>query len=183
MRLNKLAVMLSVVLLASASDAGVSLDTEAGGEVEALVKGPAGLNIAAKSSSLVVDDSGDTLIVSVSSTSFKSGISLRDDHMRKAIDAERFSDVKLVLQDSSLKRPGVDDTTAGDVTGDLTFHGVTKKIVVHYDAVRDCDGHIGVAAKININMRDFDVEPPSYFGVAVKPNLSVTAKMRLTTTD
>ena len=183
MKTSRLAIILTGMFLSSVAVADISLDNTVPCDVEASVRGPAGLNITVKSSSAAVDDSGDTLVVTIPSSAFKTGISLRDDHMRKAIEADRYVDVKLTLQDSMLKRPGIDDAISADVAGDLTFHGVTKKIPVHYEAVRDCEGHIGVSAKFYINMRDFGVEPPSYFGVAVKPNLSVTAKMRLDTTD
>lgn len=175
----RLAIIIAATFLPSMSAADVTLDSSAPCDVEATVRGPAGLSILAKSSSASVDDSSDTLVITIPSASFKTGISLRDDHMRKAIETDRYDSVKLVLQDSTLKYPGIDDSTSGDVMGDLTFHGVTKKISVHYDAAMDCEGHIGVSSKFNINMRDFDVEPPSYFGVSVKPNLSVSTKMRL----
>lgn len=175
--MKKIAIFAAALFFTSSVRADLKLDGDS--TVTATVKGPAGLNIVAKTSNVVVEDDGPDISFTVPIDSLKTGISLRDEHMRKALETERFSDVKLVLHDSDLRRPGVDDSTSSNVVGALTLHGVTRPVTVHYEAVGDCENHIGVKVNFSLDMRAFGVEPPSYFGVSVKPNVNVTAQVRL----
>jgi polyisoprenoid-binding protein YceI len=60
--------------------------------------------------------------------SIDTGIKKRDDHLRSPefFDAEKFP--AITFKSKSVKRTG---ERAGDVTGDLTMHGVTREIVLH----------------------------------------------------
>ena len=149
--------------------------------VEAKAKGPAGLVITAKTDKIAVDDSGDTFTVSVPLSSLVTGIELRDSHMKKSLESDKFGVVTLTLKDSDLKRPSGDDTVGGDVPAQLTLHGVTKNVTVHYTAVGDCDNHVGVKASFSVEMPDHGISPPSYLGMTVKPHVDVEARFRLKT--
>lgn len=124
-----------------------------------------------------VEDAGG--VFDVGATSFKSGLSLRDEHLRRAIDASRFSKVTLTVPLQSVAIPVEDDSTSGDVIGHLQFHGVTKDVSVHYAAVADCEGHVGVKSTFDVDVTDFGVIPPTYMGVSVKPVVHVTARARM----
>jgi hypothetical protein len=151
--------------------------------VEAHARGPAGISITARSSRINADDSGTELALSVPVSSFKTGIGLRDEHMSKMLEADSYPEVKLVVKDSGFKLPGVDDTVKGSVQGNLTFHGVTRSVVVSYVAVGDCEGYVGARATFNVNLPDFGITPPSYLGINVKPVVEIVANLRFNTND
>lgn len=73
---------------------------------------------------------------------FKTGLAIRDQHMRDAVDAKKFPVVQLEFwgKDSSFE-------------GDLTFHGVTKKIsgTVERDPMR---------LKFDVKLSDFGIPLP-----------------------
>ena len=176
--MKRIGFLAAFLLVASSVQADLKLDGDT--TAEATARGPAGLSIIAKSSNVSVDDTGPDISFTIPIDSFKTGISLRDEHMRKAVESDKFSDVKLVIHDADIKLPGIDDTNSVDTYGDLTFHGVTKRIPVHYESVGDCESHIGAKVKFWIDVRDFSVVPPSYLGISVKPRVDVVAQVRLT---
>lgn len=175
--MRKVGLIIACLLFPSIAGAALRLDGEQA--AEATVRGPAGLSITAKSSVVDLQDTGDTVTFTIPIDSFKTGISLRDEHMRKAVESEKFSDVKLVLKGSDLTRPKIDDVNYIDVEGNLTFHGVTKPVQVHYESVADCESHIGAKVKFSIDLREFGIVPPSYLGLTVKPKVDVVARVRL----
>ena len=149
--------------------------------IEAHARGPAGISITAKSSSVTSDDTGPILTFIVPVSSFKTGIGLRDEHMLKILESDVYSDVKLVIRDSDILRPCTDESTKGTTQGELTFHGVTKNVSVDYIAAADCEGHVATKAKFSINLTDYGVTPPSYLGINVKPTIDLIANFRFDT--
>lgn len=172
---------LTVLLCALAVAAPDYLSLDGDVHLEARARGPAGLSITAKSEKMEVNDSGDTFVVTVPLSSVATGIDLRDSHMRRTLESDKYSTVSLLFRDSDLKRPGPDDSTKGTAQGQLTLHGVTKPVTVNYSAVGDCEGHVGVEASFGLEMPEHGVTPPSYLGMTVKPHVDVTARFRLKT--
>lgn len=171
------------VALLTSTDASASFKLDSEATVEAHMQGPAGLEITAQSTSVVADDNGENLSFVIPVTSLKTGIGLRDSHMRKALDATTFSDIRLVIADSAIKLPPGEDVAEASVVGSLTLHGTTREVRVSYAAVVDCDNHVGVSAKFVIDMRDFGITPPSYMGLAVRPKVTVETKLRMQVTQ
>ena len=62
------------------------------------------------------------------------GITKRDDHLKSAefFDAAKYP--VITFKSRSVKRTG---DAAGDVTGDLTMHGVTRTIVLHVELLKN----------------------------------------------
>jgi polyisoprenoid-binding protein YceI len=146
--------------------------------LEALAKGPAGLNITASSSDLRFSDAGSVITVTVPIDSLKSGIGLRDKHMLKALESVKFDTTKIVINDSDVKRPS-DGPVTSSTTGKLTLHGVTHDVRVAYDASQSATGLIDVKAKFSIDITDYGIAPPSYLGVSVKPQVDVSVDLHL----
>ena len=118
---------------------------------------------------MVLDDSGPLLTVSLDTRTLVTGIGLRDRHMAAAIESDKYPTAKLVFPDDVLHRaPG-----RADAAGELTFHGVTRRVPVTYTVSGEGPGRLNVDATLPIDIREFGVTPPSYMGVSVKPNVTV----------
>ena len=105
------------------------------------------------------------------------GIGLRDRHMRNAMRADSFPTIRFELI-------GVDaGGTRGDTAlvvfqGDLTIHGVTKTVRVPGTVVVR-QGGVDVSASIQIDMREYGIDPPTRFlgAIRVLPVTAVTANL------
>lgn len=148
-------------------------------EVTANVRGPMGLKIEAKSRAAKLRDDGTMTVVSLSATSLETGIRLRDEHMKKALEVDKFGTIKVSVKDSDLVIPGVDDSIGRDVPAEVELHGTKGKVMMRYDAVKDCEGHVGVVGVFTVKMDEFGVVPPSYAGVSVKNEVRVVARFRV----
>jgi polyisoprenoid-binding protein YceI len=97
-------------------------------------------------------------IKSVSTTidvmTFNSGNSNRDSHAMEVIDAITYPDV--IFTSSSMTQNG-DSLKA---TGKLTFHGITKDIVIAA-AVQWSQNQVNVTGAFNLSLTEFKVERPS----------------------
>lgn len=151
--------------------------------VVATIAGPAGMVINAESKDINVSDEGSTLSVTISSFSFKTGIGLRDKHLADAIESRNYPSMTVAFVDSDVKIPTSEDSEHRIVPATLTFHGVTRSVKIDYVAATDCDGHIGVNADFDIDIREYGVVPPSYLGVGIKPIVHIHTWIRLIDID
>ena len=134
--------------------------------------GPAGLKINGASNSLKAIEKDGKLEITASMKTFDTGIGLRDKHLRKAIEAEKYPSAKLTVARSGLTLPPDGKQGSGSAKGTLTFHGKSKVIPFRYKIDREGDRYAvqGLAA---IDIRDFAVEVPCYLGVCVDPNVKL----------
>ena len=80
-------------------------------------------------------------------------------HLRKALrDAEYPK-----IQYKSLKYTLIENGTAVRSSGELTIAGVTKPVELGAKLIALPDGGTRVVGKVQINMRDYGVKPPSLF--------------------
>ena len=108
--------------------------------------------------------------ISVPVASLKTGIDLRDEHMKSEnwMDAENYPDITFVIKNVSDVKIETDNRLQAKVTGDFTTHGVTKEIVVPVTLTyldeseqtkqRAPGDLLGVQATFNITLSDYDVE-------------------------
>ena len=108
--------------------------------------------------------------ISISVASLKTGIDLRDEHLRSAngLDAESYPEVIFEIKQVNDIQVLEANKLRAKVTGDFTTHGVTKEVVadatVTYldeseETKKRAPGDLlGVQAKFNIVLSDFDVE-------------------------
>ena len=113
-----------------------------------------------------------TLKGSISTTvaSIKTGIDLRDEHLRSEnwLDATTYPKVTFVIKKVGDVKVSADNKLEAKVTGDFSAHGVTKEIVAdvtmtYLDASEQTKKRapgdlLGVQAKFNIVLSDYDVE-------------------------
>lgn len=132
--------------------------------------------------------SGDPLadgsvIVSVEAASLVTGNARRDRKMREAhLEVEKYP--RLEFRSSAPPRgdraPG--ETAAGAsrliVEGDLTIHGVTKKVEVAVEALRDGDGWV-MKGSLVVKLTEFGVPDPSIAINKVKDDVDLGFEIRL----
>jgi polyisoprenoid-binding protein YceI len=147
-------------------------------DVRFLAKAPAGLKISGTGSDLKASESDGKIEITVPVTNLETGIGLRDKHLRRYLESEKYPNAKLVVAKSKLSFPENDKDASGSATGDCTLHGVTKPLKFHYKANRTgSDYHVQALAKIDI--RKFDIEVPCYLGVCVDPEVKLKVKFKL----
>jgi polyisoprenoid-binding protein YceI len=108
--------------------------------------------------------------VSISVATIKTGIDLRDEHLRSDnwLDAATYPEVTFVIKKVSDVNVISDNKLEAKLTGDFSAHGVTKEIVADVtmtflDASEQTKQRapgdlLGVQAKFNIILSDYDVE-------------------------
>jgi hypothetical protein len=136
--------------------------------------GTAGLSVNGKSSNLTAKESGGVLTVTAKldcltenkehASCIKTGIAMRDKHVWKYLESGKFPEATLTVQRSQLKIPNDNEKSEGDATGTLSLHGVKRQLSFHYSAQR-AGSDIQVHGQIKTNLKDFNVERPSFAGV------------------
>jgi polyisoprenoid-binding protein YceI len=139
--------------------------------------GTAGLRLEGSTSELAVAEQDGNLIVTVSLGNIATGIALRDHHVRDDLEVQKFPTAVLTVQRSALKAPPAGQQVTADVPGSLLLHGQTKPVTVHYDATGDA-ASATVTGTFHVNANDFGIVIPSYLGVTVKPDITVSAHFR-----
>ena len=146
-------------------------------EFAVIGKGATQVTIKGTTNNVSVKDDGSKIIINVKidcdgKSCLKTGIGMRDEHMYEHIEAKKHSKAKLVIDKSKLKPAA--DKVEGDVPGELTFHGKTKSVTVHYKVSggeATCTTHFPLS--------DFDLKPASKMGISTGAEVDITAKLKV----
>jgi len=163
--------------VATLTQGAMALSRARDGSVTVLARGPAGLRIEGKSSTVSLEEDASVLVFKVPIAPIQTGIDLRDRHLREMLEAEKFPDAILRVPRSGLTFPGQREASEGTATGELTLHGQSRPVEVRYRAEPGSGGVIKVSGSLQFDLRDFAIKPPSYLGVTVAPE--VGAKVEL----
>ena len=137
-------------------------------------RGPGGFAVDGKTDQLRIDDDGTTLKITVPLATLQTGIGLRDKHMReKYLQVDKYPDAVLELAWSSVKLPGDGQTGEGTAPGKMTIHGKTKDVQAKYRIVRTGNQY-QVTGNVPLNLKDYDIDVPSYLGVTVQPDIETS---------
>ena len=109
------------------------------------------------------------VLVKVSVTSFNSGNSNRDSHAMEVIDAISYPNASFLS--SSVEQNG----DSIKVYGKLTFHGVTKDIVLNGKMTWN-GNQLEVDGTFNIRLTEFKIERPSLLFIPVDDTLKFTLR-------
>jgi polyisoprenoid-binding protein YceI len=139
--------------------------------------GPAGLTIEGNTAEMSVADDGTTVTITVPLANISTGIGVRDDHTKKALEVGTYPTTTLTVARSALKFPAAGAESSGDASGSLTLHGQTRPVTFHYVAKLDGDTY-SVKGTARINVDDFGVKRPSYLGVTVKPDVDLSTSFQ-----
>lgn len=138
-------------------------------------RGPGGFSLEGKTNQLKLEDDGTTLKVTVPLASLTTGIGLRDRHMReKYLQVDKFPDAVLELPWSAVKLPENGQTSEGTAQGKMSLHGKSKDVQVKYRILRTGNS-FQVTGNIPLNIKDYDIDVPSYLGVTVQPDIDARA--------
>ncbi len=106
----------------------------------------------------------------ISTASLKSGIDLRDEHLRSAdwLDAEQFPEITFKITGVKSLNEVKENMITANVTGEFTAHGVTKEVNSEVTLTYLVENEmtkmkmpgdlLGVRAKFNIKLSDFGVQ-------------------------
>lgn len=127
--------------------------------------------------------------ITISVASIKTAIDLRDEHLRSEnwLDATNYPDITFAIKKVGDVKVAADNKLEAKVTGDFTVHGVTKETIAdvtltYLDASEQTKQFapgdlLGVQAKFNIALSDFDVEN-MIVGQKVADEIEITATLR-----
>lgn len=100
----------------------------------------------------------------------KSGHKLQDMEMRRRIEAKKFPTIRYDL----VGLAGGPETF--DVTGTLTFHGVTREFTEKVSA-RVEDGMLFAEGEHTLNLNDYNMKPPKILNLQVYPEVRVVVRV------
>ncbi|HEX7668410.1 MAG TPA: YceI family protein [Polyangiaceae bacterium] len=174
-RPNLRRVLISSAILSFALTAPAKLARTGEPLVSFTAIGPAGLKIKGESHDLLVVDRGADLSVKIPLGGLKTGISLRDSHMReKYLQVEQYPAAELMVSRDAIKLPN-GGAVSIDAKGTLSLHGKTKPVTFHYDAKRSGSA-MHVNGTLRLNIKEFGIDVPSYAGITVKPDVDVAVE-------
>ncbi|MBT8386345.1 MAG: YceI family protein [Ignavibacteria bacterium] len=122
--------------------------------------------------------------ISLSTASLKTGIDLRDEHLRSAnwLDADSYPEITFAIKSVSTIESVESNKLTAKVTGDFTAHGVTKEItadvtMTYLDESEETKERapgdlLGVQANFNITLSDYEVDN-MVLGQKVSDNIEI----------
>jgi len=126
--------------------------------------------------------------VTVSVASIKTGIDLRDEHMRDAgwLDAAKYPDISFEIKKVSDVKSVADNKLTAKITGNYTMRGVTKEVTTDATLTyldesdqtksRAAGDLLGVQAKFNVKLSDYGVNN-KVVGQKVSENIEVSVNV------
>jgi len=164
----------AAILVASSAPAKLERGS---GTAKFSATGPGGLRIEGTGEGVVVDDRGDEIVIVVPINAMSTGISLRDKHMKeKYLETGKFPNAELHVKRESIQALA-GGANSGTVNGTLRLHGKERAVTPSYSATKSGDGFF-VNGKMDIDMREFGIEVPSYLGMTVKPNVGISVAFK-----
>jgi polyisoprenoid-binding protein YceI len=138
-------------------------------------RGPGGFTLEGNTRELKLQDDGTTLKITVPLGQLTTGIALRDRHMKeKYLEVSKYPELVLEIPWASVQLPSDGQRLEGSGTGKVTLHGQTKDVPIRY-ALQRAGTRYQVTGHAAINLKDFGIEVPSYFGVTVQPDIDARA--------
>lgn len=102
--------------------------------------------------------------------SFDSGNSNRDSHAIEVLEALKYPNI--TFTSSNIEQNGEELT----INGKLNFHNVTKP--VSFKAIRkNASSSLVITGRMEINMKDYEVKPPSLMGMDTKEDIRLDFTM------
>lgn len=112
----------------------------------------------------------------------KTGIELRDEHMKKKyLETEKFPEATLTISSLTLEQDPLEKNfTAKDVPfkGKLKVHGVEQDVTGSLDVISE-PNRINVSARVKTNITSHKIDLPSYLGIKVADDVEIFAELKL----
>jgi len=140
--------------------------------------GPGGLKIDGSGADVTASEADGVLTIKAAVNDLKTGMDLRDGHLRDAIHAKAHPHATLAVPRATLKFPEDQKELDGHATGKFTLNGVTKDQKFNYHVKRTgSDFHVTGDMKIDIT--NYGIEKPCYLGVCVEKDVDIKVKIKL----
>ncbi len=165
------------LVVALLTQGAMALSRTGESSVTVLAHGPAGLRIEGRSSDVSLEEDASVLTFRVPIAPIETGIGLRDRHLRETLEAEKFPAAILWVSRSELTFPKEREPAEGTARGELTLHGQSRPVEVHYRAELGAGGITKVRGSVQLDMRAFEIKSPSYLGVTVAPEVEVKVEL------
>ncbi len=174
--LGVLASALSVGAIAQAN--GFKKD---GGHGKAVfhAKGPAGLNIDGSALIVVAQQEGEHLVFKADLQSVKTGIGMRDNHLKEALHAEKHKYAILRVEAGKIKVPDDNKMVHASTKGEFELNGTKKPVKFDYSAKGLGHGKYAVQGQFTIDYTKFNLEKQCYLKQCVDENVSVQARVKM----
>ena len=132
---------------------------------------------------LELTESGDQIEVSgslkIKLESFKTGIAMRDSHMKeKYLEAGKYPEALLILPKQKLPKNG-----SGAFEGELVLHGTKHKVAGKAEIAAGEGGKKTVKASFPVKLEDHGIEIPKFAGISVANEVSVETELELAATN
>ena len=126
--------------------------------------------------------------ISIPTGSLKTGIDLRDTHLKSEdwLDAEQYPKITFTIKNVGDIKSLADNKIQAKVTGDFSVHGVTKEVTAdvtmtyldesEMTKMKAPGDLLGVEASFNINLSDYEVEH-MVLGKKVSEEIKITVTM------
>lgn len=167
------AATLTLVALSGLCHAGSAAPVVQKSAVKFEAAGPAGLKINGEESGLKATEADGKLKLVAPTTQFHTGIGLRDQHLKDAIEADKHPDATLIVDKSAIKFPD-SGAASGTASGELNFHGVKRPATFKYTITKAGAGY-DVHGEFSVTLGDYQVKKPCYLGVCVGDVVKVSA--------
>lgn len=99
----------------------------------------------------------------------RSGNALQDMEMRRRIEAQKYPTITGEL----VKPTALGQANRYRLQGDLSFHGITRRLEADVMATLDGQGALSVEGEYILDVRGFGVTPPRILGLQVYPEVKV----------
>ncbi len=113
----------------------------------------------------------------------RSDSSARDGQLRRqGLETDRFPTASFVLAEPVElgRQPAVGEIIRVEAVGDLTIHGVTRRVTFPLEGRLDADGTLTVAGSLEVAFADFGIAAPESFRVlSVEPRATIELQLHL----
>ncbi|HTO96671.1 MAG TPA: YceI family protein [Myxococcales bacterium] len=154
--------------------------TRGAGSVTVVARAREGMRIEGKGRQISFAQDESALTFRVPLSPLETGISQRDLHLQKLLEADKYPEAILRVPRSELTLPAEQRPAEGTAEGELTLRGQTRPVRVRYLAELVPGGITKVRGSFHLDLRDYDIEAPSYLGIALTPKVEVRAELAVT---
>lgn len=160
-------------VVASGVNASAGLSSKGESTIKFEAQGPAGMKINGSSGGVRATEADGKIKIVASTKGFRTGIDLRDKHLRDYLEAEKHPEAKLVVDRAKITLPS-GAPADGAVTAELTIHGVTHPVQVNYRITNGAGGY-QVHGTVGVSIAEFGIKKPCYLGVCVGDAVKIFA--------
>ncbi len=161
----------------TAADAGLS--KTGASEASFTARATGGMTIRGVTGDVRIEEQQGTIVVTVPLAGLKTGIGLRDRHLReKYLETDKHPNAELRVARSAIKFPDPGAAVSQNVTGSLSLHGTTRPTPFNYAARRDGSTY-RVNGAMRVNLQDFGIKTPSFMGVTVNNAIDIKVQFQV----